>query len=63
MTDELQNVLEKCPAGLAARLIGISVATLHNWRKDGRVRAAQTPGGKYVYDVRPFVEGKGRGRK
>ena len=58
MTDELQNVLERCPAGLAARLIGISVPTLHAWRKAGTIEATQTPAGKYVYDVRPWVKDK-----
>ena len=56
MADELQNVLERCPAGLAARLIGVSVPTIHNWRKAGKIEASKTPGGKFTYDVRPWVQ-------
>jgi predicted site-specific integrase-resolvase len=60
MTEELERELARCGAGQAARLIGISVPTLHAWRKAGKIEARQTPAGKYVYDVRPWVQKAGK---
>lgn len=66
MTDGLQSELSRCRVGQAARLVGVSVPTLHNWRKAGRIEAEQSPGGRWLFDVRPFVEkataGKGRAK-
>jgi predicted site-specific integrase-resolvase len=56
MTDELEKVLHKCPAGLAARLIGVSMSTLHNWRRDGRIKTGKSPTGRFTYDVTPWVK-------
>jgi hypothetical protein len=56
VTEQLQNELAKCPAGMAARLVGVSIRTLNNWRKAGRIDAEQTPAGRWLFDVRPFLQ-------
>jgi predicted site-specific integrase-resolvase len=44
--------------------VGVSIGTLHNWRKSGRIEAVKTPGGQWEFNVRPFVGAKaGTGRK
>jgi DNA-binding transcriptional MerR regulator len=56
MTDNLSRELAACSAGQAARIVGVSVQTLNNWRKAGRIEAKQDAAGRYRYDVRPFVK-------
>jgi predicted site-specific integrase-resolvase len=59
MTEQLQNELARCRSGQAARLLGVTVMTLHNWRRAGKIEAEQDAAGRYLFDVRPFVKGKG----
>ena len=56
MTEQLQGELARCPAGMAARLVGVSQQTLRAWAKAGKIVAFKGAGGRYAYDVRPFVQ-------
>lgn len=59
MTEQLSSELARCPTGMAARLLSVSVRTLHAWRVTGRIGAEQTAAGRWLFDVRPFLaEGK-----
>jgi predicted site-specific integrase-resolvase len=41
--------------GAAARRLGVSVATLRQWDRQGRIAALRTPGGTRLYDVDSFL--------
>ena len=55
MTKQLDSELAKCRSGLAARLCGVSVQTMHVWRKAGKITAVKDVSGRFLFDVRPFV--------
>jgi len=51
MNDRLKDTWKRCPSGLAAKVLGVSVSHLRNLRAAGRVKAERTPNGHYLYDV------------
>jgi predicted site-specific integrase-resolvase len=55
-TDGLGDVLKAAPAGLAARVLGVSVGTLRRWRLEGVIEATTTAGGHHRYNVAEYVE-------
>lgn len=58
MHPNVENYLSECPGTVAAKLLGVSVGTLRNWRLAGRLKAKQGAGGRWLYDVRPLVLGR-----
>ena len=60
MTDQLDSELARCPAGMAARLLGVTPQTVRNWHRQGKIAAEPLPNGRFRYDVRPFVGKAGK---
>jgi predicted site-specific integrase-resolvase len=56
MTEKLNDLLERCPSGMASRLTGVTTPTLHNWRRRGRIEAVQTATGRWLFDIRPILQ-------
>lgn len=42
----------KLPIGDVARIFGVSIGTIRNWERDGRIRAERTLGGqrRFTYE-------------
>jgi hypothetical protein len=54
--DNLKDALRRCPAGVAARILGVnSTTTLRNWWLAGRLKAERLPNGRYLYDVADYL--------
>ena len=39
----------------AARILSISLPVLRQWAEEGKIKAFQTPGGRFRYDVQSFL--------
>lgn len=39
----------------AARMLSISLPVLRQWAEEGKIKAFQTPGGRFRYDVQSFL--------
>jgi predicted site-specific integrase-resolvase len=50
------DYLRAAPAGLAARVLGISTSTLRLLWVAGKIQASRTPGGQRRYDVAAYLE-------
>jgi predicted site-specific integrase-resolvase len=63
MSDTLKDALKRCPAGMAARILGVSPGTLRNWHRAGRLKAERTATGRYLYDLTDYTaSAKNRGK-
>ena len=52
----LVDPLAEATTGLAMRTLRVTDVTLHSWRRRGKIRARQTAAGRYLFDVREYLD-------
>ena len=48
--DTESNEADLVPIGEAARIFGVTVATVRRWEREGKISAQRTPGGQRRFD-------------
>lgn len=48
--DTQSNEADLVPIGEAARIFGVTVATVRRWEREGKISAQRTPGGQRRFD-------------
>lgn len=48
--DTQTNEADLVPIGEAARIFGVTVATVRRWEREGKISAQRTPGGQRRFD-------------
>ena len=49
-TDTPGDEADLVPIGEAARIFGVTVATVRRWEREGKISAQRTPGGQRRFD-------------
>lgn len=53
---DARKALTRVPSGMAAEMLGVTVQTLRNWHKRGRIEAERTRAGRMLWDVARYLE-------
>jgi hypothetical protein len=57
MTDQSPEYAPtEAPTSVAVRILECSDETLHNWRRRGMIHARKTATGRYLWNVREFLQ-------
>jgi predicted site-specific integrase-resolvase len=57
---DARKALTRVPSGMAAEMLGVTVATLRNWHKRGKIEAERTRAGRLLWDVAGYLESESK---